>query len=317
MPRKVVFMFPGQGSQYFHMGRALYQGNETFHGWMLRLDAMVAPYLGCSVLDELYSDERAIAQTFDRTLLTHPAIFMVEYALARTLSEAGLSPDLTMGLSVGSAAAAAVSGHLDTEEAVCLVMRQAESIENNCEPGGMLTVIKSPELFGERFLSERSELAGVNLPEQFVVSGTCKDLGLIEQELRRRRIDHQRLPVAFAFHSHHIDAARQEYFARTGHIRFHRGGPEMMCCERAELVSQSSCDHLWRAVRNPTRFAQAALELERDGPNLYVDVGPSGTLATFLKSLLPPQSRSRVRPALTPLGKDLQTFSSAVAERVD
>lgn len=317
MPRKVVFMFPGPGAQYFQMGRALYQGNDTFHGWMLRLDAMVAQYMHGSVLDELYSDEHASGETFDRTRLTHPAIFMIEYALALTLGEAGLAPDITMGVSIGSAAAAAASGYLDPEEAVCIVVRQAESIERNCEPGGMLAVLKEPELFKEKFLSERSELAGVNLPQHFVVSGTCRDLRLIEQELKRRHIDHQRLPVSFAFHSHHLDVAREEFFANTRHVRFRETGAGMMCCERGEIITRSSCDHLWRVVRNPIKFAQAALELERHGPNLYVDVGPSGTLATFLKNLLPPDSHSTVRCALSPFGRDLQTLSSALAERVD
>src|SRR4051812_8779412 len=101
-------MFSGQGSQYFHMGRALFEGNATFRHWMTRLDAMVRQSSGASVVETLYSDANRRSDAFDRTLLTHPAIFMVEVSLAQCLMDAGLQPDLVLGASLGSFAAAAV-----------------------------------------------------------------------------------------------------------------------------------------------------------------------------------------------------------------
>ena len=99
---ETVFMFSGQGSQYFQMGRELFEKNETFRDWMIRLDDIPRHVSGKSVIEVLYSDVYGKGDRFDRTLLTHPAIFMVEYSLAETLVEAGVRPDMVLGVSLGS-----------------------------------------------------------------------------------------------------------------------------------------------------------------------------------------------------------------------
>src|SRR5215467_13794723 len=100
-------MFSGQGSQYFQMGKALYENNDTFRYWMGRFDDIVRQFLGKSMIETLYSDLHGKGEPFDRTLLTHPAIFMVEYSLAQILIQAGVIPDIVLGASLGSFAAAA------------------------------------------------------------------------------------------------------------------------------------------------------------------------------------------------------------------
>src|SRR5690349_11489627 len=87
---KTVFMFSGQGSQYFQMGKELFNKNDTFRTWMVRLDEIARRLAGRSVIETLYSEAHRKADRFDCTLLTHPAIFMVEYSLAQTLMQAGL-----------------------------------------------------------------------------------------------------------------------------------------------------------------------------------------------------------------------------------
>src|SRR5436190_1548109 len=103
-------MFSGQGSQCFHMGRDLFRKNDTFREWMVRLDEIAQRSSGRSVLDTLYSDGKGKGDPFDRTVLTHPAIFMTEYSLAQSLIHAGVHPDMVLGVSLGSFAAAAVAG---------------------------------------------------------------------------------------------------------------------------------------------------------------------------------------------------------------
>ncbi|MBZ5525861.1 MAG: acyltransferase domain-containing protein, partial [Acidobacteriia bacterium] len=110
---KTVFMFSGQGSQYFQMGRGLYDNNKTFREWMIRLDGIARDLCGRSVIEALYSDAQRRADPFERTLLTHPAIFMVEYSLAQSLICSGVLPDMVLGVSLGSFAAAAVAGFID------------------------------------------------------------------------------------------------------------------------------------------------------------------------------------------------------------
>src|SRR5262249_39807460 len=161
-------MFSGQGSQYFQMGRALYDDNRTFRAWMMRLDDIARQLSGRSVIETLYSNGKGKGDPFDRTLLTHPAIFMVEYSLAQTLIHASVWPDMVLGVSVGSFAAAAVAGYIGVEDALTSVMRQAIALEEYCEPGGMTAVLADPAIFAESFLSDHSDLAAVNFSSHFV-----------------------------------------------------------------------------------------------------------------------------------------------------
>jgi len=311
--KKVVFMFSGQGSQYFQMGQALFAQDAVFRDWMLRLDAIVRDCSGHSVIEALYAPERSKADNFTRMMLTHPAIFMVEYSLAQSLIHANVLPDITLGASLGSFAAAAVAGFVSVEDAATAVIRQATVIEACCEPGGMIAILASPRMYEEDFLRQHSELAGVNFASHFVVSSKLQQLDEIEKGLRERAITYQRLPVSFAFHSQWIERAREAHEPFMQAVQYQSGRLPLMCCERAELVTSLPNDYFWRIARNAIRFNDAVVQMERRGTYRYVDVGPAGTLATFLKYSLLPTSESTMHSVLTPYGNDLKNRTTLLA----
>lgn len=310
---QTVFMFSGQGSQYFHMGRALYDGNATFRGWMQRLDETARASAGESIVAALYSDARQKAEPFDRTLLTHPAIFMVEYALAQSLLDAGVWPDLVLGASVGSFAAAAVAGFIDAEDALKAVIRQAVALEEGSERGGMIAILADPALYGEPFLSDHSELAGVNFASHFVISARQAELAEIEEALKKRSVTYQRLPVAFPFHSQWMDEAKAPFASFMRSVRCNPGRMPLACSDRTELLSALSDGFFWDVVRNPIRFREMTVRLEREGTYRYIDVGPAGTLATFLKYGLGTATKSSIHSILTPFNTDQKNLSAVVA----
>jgi bacillaene synthase trans-acting acyltransferase len=308
-----VFMFSGQGSQYFQMGKPLYDSNPTFRDWMVRLDDVARGLVGESVIATVYSGANTKSDRFDRTMLTHPAIFMVEYSLAQTLMQAGVWPDMVLGASMGSFAAAAVAGVLTAEDALAAVVRQARSLEEHGEPGGMVAILTDPALFEEEFLSRHSELAAVNFASHFIVSAKQTELAQIEATLKQRQIVHQRLPVAFPFHSRWIDEAKTTFGAFMRSIACKQGRYPMICSDRATTVSALSADYFWDVVRNPIRFREAAIRLDQERARRFIDVGPAGTLATFLKYSLPNTTRSTVRAILTPFGLDQKNLADVVS----
>ena len=310
---KTVFMFSGQGSQYFHMGRALYDDNDTFHGWMDRLDEIARPSLGGSLIAALYSDARSKGESFDRTVLTHPAIFMVEYSLAQALMQSGVRPDMVLGVSMGSFAAAAVGGFIDVEDALNAVLRQAMALEEYGEPGGMTAVLADPALFAKEFLRGRSELAAVNFASHFVVTARQTELAEIKADLRKHDVNHQQLPVLFPFHSQWIDDAKAPFGSFMQSVRCRPGRLPLACCDQAVVLSDLGDDYFWDVVRHPIRFRETVARLEEQGPRRYVDVGPAGTLATFLKYGLPPTSTSTVQAILTPFGTDRKNLAAVSA----
>ncbi|WP_406725043.1 acyltransferase domain-containing protein [Streptomyces sp. GD-15H] len=127
-PLPVVFMFSGQGSQYYGMGRELYAENEVFRAALERHDAVVAEELGESVLARLFDPNHRRNDPFTDTRLTHPAIVMIELALAETLRSAGVEPDYLLGSSLGEYAAAAVSGSIAPDTCLRLLVRQADGL---------------------------------------------------------------------------------------------------------------------------------------------------------------------------------------------
>ena len=297
-----MFLFSGQGSQYFHMGRALYDEDATFREWMTRLDELARRLSGHSVIDVLYSDAHAKGDRFDRTLLTHPAIFMVEYSLAQSLIQAGVNPDMVLGASLGSFTAAAVAGFLDVEAALAAVIRQAAALEEWGEPGGMLAILAKPALFSDSLLRDRSELAAIDFDTHFIVSARSRELGEIEESLKVRGVDIQRLPVSFPFHSRWIDRARIPFESFMQSVRRAPGRLPLVCCCAAEVLSDIPDGYFWNVVRSPIRFQDTVARLEQLGAHRYIDVGPAGTLATFLKYALPAGTGSTVHSILTPYG---------------
>jgi bacillaene synthase trans-acting acyltransferase len=310
---EIVFMFSGQGSQYFQMGKELFDKNDTFRDWMVRLDDIARPSSGRSVIEALYSDARGKGDPFDRTLLTHPAIFMVEYSLAQSLIHAGVWPDIVLGVSLGSFAAATVAGFIAIEDALAAVMRQAIAIEECCEPGGLTAVLGDPALFADGFLSSRGELAAVNFSSHFVVSARRTELAEIEAALSKHNVGYQRLPVSFPFHSRWMDKARAPFESFMRSVPRKQGRLPLVCCDQVAILSNLSSDYFWNVVRHPIRFREAIARLERQGSRRYIDVGPSGTLATFLKYGLSAITESTVHAILTPFGFDQKNLTALVA----
>ena len=306
-------MFSGQGSQYFHMGKQLYEGHDVFRGWMMRLDSAVREISGYSVLEELYSVKRGKGDSFDRIALTHPAIFMVEYSLAQCLMDSGVHPDLVLGASLGTFVAAAVAGCLDAEAALAAVLHQAATVERHCGPGGMTAVLADPALFGEDFLCGNSELAAVNFASHFVVSARQNELETIEETLRSRKVGFQRLPVTYPFHSRWIDSARAPFESFMQGIRCKQSTIPVVCCAQAAALSDVSGGYFWNVARKPIRFMETAAQLEQQGGHRYIDVGPAGTLSTFLKYGLPAATKSTVHAILTPFGMDQKNLSALLA----
>ena len=313
MISETVFMFSGQGSQYFQMGRALYDDDPIFRDWMIRLDEIARRSAGVSVLEDLYSDRNGRGDPFDRTLLTHPAIFMVEVSLAQTLIHAGVLPDMVLGVSLGSFAAAAVAGFLDVEDALHAVIRQAMALEERCEPGGMIAVLADPALFAEDFFSARSALAAVNFSSHFVLSARRPELAEIESVLKKRNVGHQRLPASFAFHSQWIDPAKAPFESFMRSIRREQGRLPLVCCDQTAVLSDLPGDYFWDVVRRPIRFRETIARLEQQQARRYIDVGPAGTLATFLKYGMPADTASTVHAILTPFGVDRRNLAAVTA----
>jgi acyl transferase domain-containing protein len=139
-------MFSGQGSQYYQMGSDLYSTDAVFRDAMDRCSRHVAAALGTSLSELIYQPRADRFAPFDRTLYTHPALFSVQFSLAQSLRARGLTPDVVLGYSLGEWVAHVVAGVLTPEAALDLLVHQAQVVERESPPGGMLAVFGPRDL---------------------------------------------------------------------------------------------------------------------------------------------------------------------------
>jgi trans-AT polyketide synthase/acyltransferase/oxidoreductase domain-containing protein len=318
MNKPIIFMFSGQGSHYFKMGLEMFNQHQTFKKWMRDLNEIASDMVGESVLNKIYGKKQSTSDLFDRTLYTHPAIFMVKYALTQALLEDGIEPDYLLGTSMGSFAAAAVAGILPVEEVLKAVVKQAQVLETHCQKGGMTAIVHNPTLFHETpLLFNNSELASVNFHSHFVVSGKPESLTEIGQFLSQKNIIYQSLPVSIGFHSTLIEPAASIYTDFLNSKTFRAPKIPLICCVSADIISSFAPNYLWEVVRKPILFQQTVQALENKQASIYLDLGPSGTLANFVKYNLTKQTQSKSFPILTAFGgqsfKNLETVKDFLA----
>ncbi len=310
--RPVVFCFAGQGAQYFRMAADLYEQEPVFRDWMRIGDALLRERFGYSLITEIYGPDRRIGDPFDRLAVSHPALFLVQYAAARAVMQRGLRPDLLLGVSLGEFVAMCVAGMMPFEEALLHVADQPARFEASCPPGGMIAVLAPPALQQETpVLAQNSEIAGISSDGHFVLSAPAAALAPIEAELRARAVAFQRLPVGFAFHSHWIDPAAESCRAASAGLRF---DPPFWPCWSSCLggpldPAALPPDFLWRIVRAPMDLSGCFTALEETGGARYVDLSPSGTLAALARQNMAATSASQTLPLLSPFGGNMKRLA--------
>lgn len=312
-PRRIVFLFGGQGSQYPRMAADLCARDEVFGSWCRRLDAVAAGVLGESALEAVWRTSTDGRSTCDRLAATHPALFIVQYALYRRLADAGVRPDIVLGASLGETVAAAVSGVLAPEDAVLLLCRQALGVERQCPTGGMLAIVAGPELFQREVrLWRHNVVAAFNHARHFVISGSRTGLDEALAFLAGTDVLHQELPVRYAFHSAGIEAAADSYREAAHGLRLNRRVLDLWSPTYECALETLPEGYFWDVARRPVYFERTVRRLEQTGPHVYVDCSPAGTLDSFMRQILAPNSASLSVATLSPFGEDEQRLDRAL-----
>lgn len=311
---RIVFMFSGQGSQYFQMGRELYDTHPAFRRVLERCDAFVRSRTGISIIDDTFA--RARSETFDDLALSHPALIAFELAMHETLVDEGIAPDLLFGSSLGELVCAAIAGCCSYETALQIAIEHARNVTRHCAPGGMLAVLAQPDVLGRLSCGGRDvTFAGENFPGHFTVSGAPETLDRIAAELKIGAVTTVRLPVRYAFHSPAIEPARDDFMRACASFEFSPvPGLPIVSTMSAGRTARFDPEYFWQVVRGPMRFREAVLRLEEQGPSVFIDCGPAGTSATFVKYNLASGSGSVQFPILSPFGAGVRNLEKVKQE---
>jgi acyl transferase domain-containing protein len=285
-PRRAVFMFPGQGSQYVNMGRELYEQEPIFKDIVDRAAGTLQPHLGFDIREALYPErpsEEASAR-LTKTSVAQPALFVVEYATAKLLMSWGVKPEACIGHSVGELVAACVAGVMSEDDALRLVALRGRLMEQM--PAGAMLAIPLSEARVSRLLGDGLWLAAVNHASLSVVSGDFAHIETLEQRLRDEGVESQRLLTSHAFHSGLMDAAVAPFVKAVSEVTLR--APEIPFISNVSgtwiHTSEATDPAYWgRQIREAVRFAAGVAELLQKADRVYVEAGPGNTLGTLLR----------------------------------
>lgn len=309
---RIIFMFGGQGSHYYQMGKSLFEQDKIFRTNMLKADEICQDLANISITECLYAEHNLAHHPFSRTLLTHPAIFMVQYALGQTLLAQDIVPFAVLGSSLGEFVASVFAGIMSFETALTAVITQAQMLETYCQPGSMIAILGYPASFyyDTPLLHQKSELASINFDSSFVISGSLENLQEIEHALKAQQIVYQKLDVSHGFHSSLINPAAVPYlnFIEQQIMRPAITPFISSACITPLTMTDITSRHFWDIIKLPMNFQALIQALEEHNNNYYLDIGPAGTLATFVKYNLIKNSASSSKffSILNPYSQNLE-----------
>ncbi len=272
----VVFMFPGQGAQHVGMARGLYDTEPVFAE---HFDACVAGFrneMGIDLHAEIFGDATTDLERIDRS---QPALFTVEYALARLVERYGVRAGAYIGYSTGEYIAATLAGVFDLETAIKLVALRARLMHES-PPGSMVAVALGPDDIAE-YLTPGVELSAVNDPGNCVVAGPNDAIRAFTQRLREAGITARRVRATHAFHSSAMDAMAAEFGQFLSGVKLGRPNTPLLSNLTGTWMTdeQITDPASWaRQISSTVRFADELDVLLSDPDRILVEVGPGGSL---------------------------------------
>lgn len=322
MNSEIVFMFSGQGSQYLNMGREFYEGLKLFRKLMQHLDKIAQKYIGYSILDILYDNSIRAPEKIDNILHTHPALFMVQHSIAQCLIHEGIIPSYVLGTSLGEMVALSVSGALSPEDAMQVVVKHALLFYKKCPPGGMMAILEPIQHIQQYDMTDTGcEIAGINFSTHYCLSGSVDALHRAGAQLETRNAIYDYLPVKQPFHSSLIDPLKSDFLEAFEGIKFKTPQIPIISSMAGESLDNYSPDILWKVVREPIIF-QKTLSLLQQKPErgrftntVYLDLGPSGTLANFVKYGMKQCDQVEINAVMSPFGSDLPKYNSLILKQ--
>ena len=288
--QSIAFMFSGQGSQYVNMGRELYETQPVFRETVDNCCTLLQPHLGFDLKTIIYpslfshSLTPSLPHSLTDTIYAQPAIFIIEYALAKLWMSWGINPEVAIGHSIGEYVAATIAGVFSLEDALKIVAARGKLMQQQ-PSGSMLSVFLSVADI-QSWLSEEVTLAVVNSQNLCVVSGSNDAINNLQKRLEASNIACRLLHTSHAFHSPMMSGAEKPFTQVLESVKLNPPSiPFISNVTGTWITATEATDKAYwvKHLRETVQFAAGIEELTKDSNRILLEVGAGRTLSTFAK----------------------------------
>ncbi|MFH8371042.1 type I polyketide synthase [Streptomyces sp. NPDC018031] len=274
---KVVWVFPGQGSQWLGMARGLWDSSPVFAARMTECEEVLSGLVDWS-LREVLDDEAALA----RVDVVQPVLFAVMVSLAEVWRAAGVAPDAVVGHSQGEIAAACAAGIISLADGLRLSVGRSLAIDAGLSGRGTMASLAMPAEDVDR---DRVSVAAVNGPNAVVISGDVDAVHEVVAECEARGIRARVIPVDYASHSAQVEEIRDEVLRVAEGIVPTDSGVAFYSTVAGGRVDVSTldADYWYRNLRQEVRLAETVKVLADAGHGVFVEVSPHPVLTMAIQ----------------------------------
>ena len=281
---KLAFVFSGNGAQFTGMGRDALHLSVAFRSAIEEVDTVLRPDLGWSVVALLENTVDATAMA--RADVAQPLLFAVQVAIVHALHKAGVDASGYVGHSVGEIAAAWAAGALSLVEAGRVVVARSRHQQRTQGQGRMAAMALAGDA-AQDFLEELdspAQVAALNATHSVTISGPSAEIDRLEGEARRRGVWFRTLDLDFAFHSRQMDPIRADLLSSLTGLSSRRPKARLVSTVTGQAVEgeQLDAEYWWRNIRSPVRFAEAIAQLIDEDYRIFLEIGPSAILQSYV-----------------------------------
>jgi len=284
-PNKLVFVFPGQGSQWLGMGQVLLEREPVFRSALQECEQALRRYVDWSLLEQLAA--AGPESRLDEIDIVQPMLFSIQVAVAALWSSWGIRPDAVVGQSMGEIAAAYVAGALSLDDAARVICRRSQIMRRVRGKGSMAVVDLSFDQASEaiRGFETRLSIALSNSAHSTVLAGDPATLESLIERLERESIFCRRIKVDVASHSPQMDPLRSDLLQAIEGITPRASTIPSYSTVTGQQMEGSGFDSQYWAdnLRKPGLFSTAIKALQSDGYGVFVEISPHPLLSPSIR----------------------------------